>query len=87
MFYVYVLKDERGKTYIGYSSNLKRRFQQHQKGDGYTKRGHGWQLCYYEAYQSEADARRRERTLKKSPQSRRWMYERIEESMKLCGKN
>lgn len=30
MQYVYILRDEQGKLYVGYSSNLKQRMQDHQ---------------------------------------------------------
>ena len=61
MFYVYVLKSPvRGQIYIGYTANLRERFQSHQE----MPRHKGWVLIYYEAYRSEQDARDRERMLK-----------------------
>ena len=59
MFYTYVLIHRRTKRlYIGFSTNLKQRVASHQRRDP------DWQLAYYEAYASEADARQRERDLK-----------------------
>jgi putative endonuclease len=84
MYYVYVLANTEGKTYTGYTRDLKRRISEHTQGDGYTKSGSTWQLCYYEAFFSEQDAFRRERALKKSSQARRWLRERIKESVQLC---
>jgi len=58
MYYVYLLKWNRNnKFYIGYTENLKRRLNQHRKESNFN-------LIYYEAYQSEEIARRRERRLK-----------------------
>ena len=60
MFYVYVLKSPvHGQIYIGYTADLRKRIESHQK------EGHqGWILIYYEAYREEQDARDRERMLK-----------------------
>ncbi len=65
MYYVYVLQNElKTKTYVGYTSDLKRRLKEHNESNkGYTGRGK-WGLIYYEAYLSEEDARERERKLK-----------------------
>ena len=88
MYYVYVLVNDEGKTYTGYTSDLKRRISEHKHGDGHTKRGSSnWQLCYYEAFNSKQDALRREQSLKKSSQARRWLRERIKESIKLRRKS
>lgn len=57
MHYVYVLRLGISEWYIGYTKDLKRRFQEHQ--NKYTG-----ELIYYESYQSEKLARDRERKLK-----------------------
>jgi putative endonuclease len=66
MFYVYILqslKDE--KLYIGYSSNLKRRLEEHKTGGSKsTKCRLPFRLVYYEAHISEDDAKRREKYFK-----------------------
>lgn len=79
MFYIYLLMDtvER-QTYIGYTSDLRRRFVQH-KDKKPT-------LVYYEAYQSEADARRREYALKRRGQTVRRLKERLADSFELCAR-
>ena len=87
MYYVYVLVSEDGKTYTGYTKNLKRRMTEHGHPSGYVKSGRDWRLCYYEAFLSKKDAVRRENALKKSSQSRRWLKDRIKESVKLCRKS
>ena len=66
MFYVYVLyslKDFR--LYIGYTSNLRRRFREHENGlVKSTKKRRLFQLLYYEAYICKINAERRERFYK-----------------------
>ena len=67
MFYVYLLRsDKNDKFYIGYSSDLRQRLQQHNQGQNIsTKSGIPWQLVYYEAFQTKALAMERERKLKR----------------------
>ena len=65
MYYVYVLKNEKGNLYIGFTKDLKERLKKHNsKGSRYTSRYDEWKLVYYEAYVSEKDAREREKRLK-----------------------
>jgi putative endonuclease len=66
MHYVYVLRSvsDHG-LYIGYSANLRRRFEQHVKGDSVATSHRGpWKLIYYEAYLEQSDALGRERYVK-----------------------
>ena len=66
MHYVYVLRSvsDHG-LYIGYSANLRRRFQQHIKGDSVaTSYGGPWKLICYESYLDQHDALGREKYLK-----------------------
>ena len=81
MYYVYLLKNEKGTKYIGYTSNLKRRLDEHNQGINESTKGHKWMLVYYEAFRAERDARKREKNLKQSGQGRRWLYERVSESL------
>jgi putative endonuclease len=66
MFYTYVLKSQKDKKlYIGYSSDLKIRFAQHRRGEvESTKHRRPLNLIFYEAFQNEKDAQRRERYFK-----------------------
>jgi putative endonuclease len=66
MFYIYVLKSLKDRNfYIGYSTNLKQRFEYHQKGYvKSTKARRPFELIFYEAYKSVTDAKRREKYLK-----------------------
>jgi putative endonuclease len=66
MHYVYVLRSESDHgLYIGYSANLRKRFEQHLKGDSLvTSYRAPWKLIYYEAYVDQSDALGREKYLK-----------------------
>lgn len=67
-FYVYVLESIKdGQRYIGYTNNLKRRIEEHNKGLTFsTKFRLPVRLIYYEACLQEQDAKRREHYLKTS---------------------
>lgn len=74
MYYVYILKRfDNQKTYIGYTSDLRRRFQEH-----HAKMP---ELIYYEAYRNKQDAQERERKLKQRGQSVRRLKERLRRSL------
>ncbi|MFA7253389.1 MAG: GIY-YIG nuclease family protein [Patescibacteria group bacterium] len=66
MYYVYILKSlSNNFTYVGYTTDLKKRFDYHQ--NGYvksTKAYKPFELIFYEAYKAMADAKRREKYLK-----------------------
>lgn len=66
MHYVYVIQSEIDKgLYIGMSSDLRRRFLEHQNGESRsTKSRRPWKLIYYEAYLMKQDAEGREKFLK-----------------------
>ena len=52
-------------NYVGYTKNLKLRFEKHQKGlVSSTKNRRPLELIYYEACKSQEDATRREKYLK-----------------------
>ncbi|MGB4966121.1 MAG: GIY-YIG nuclease family protein [Microgenomates group bacterium] len=79
MHYVYLLKDSGGKTYIGYSSDLKRRIKEHESGKVYTtKRMVKPKLVYYEAYSTSDEAKIRERKLKQYGSSYQGLMKRLE---------
>lgn len=71
MTYVYLLRSKTtNEIYIGSTRDLRRRFAEHNSGRSFsTARGIPWELLYYEAYQSERDARRREHQLKRHAQA------------------
>ena len=66
IYYVYILlslKDK--KFYIGFTNDLKRRLKEHNSGKNTsTKLISPFQLLYYEAHLSKADAMKRERYFK-----------------------
>ena len=84
MFYVYLIQsvDDARRQYIGFTKDLRRRLKEHnsEASKGYT-RGARWRLVYYEAYLSEADARRREKRLKADGRARRQLIARVEHSL------
>lgn len=63
-YYVYVLESEVDKSwYIGYTSNLSKRIEEHNNGDSYyTKRKMPWRIIYYEVSFDKFDAIAREKT-------------------------
>ncbi len=84
MFYVYVLKSSKDEElYIGSSNDLKRRLAEHQNGKSFsTQFRRPFELIYYEAYKKEKDARDREHALKFRGNARRFLKERMKESLK-----
>lgn len=66
MYYAYLLRSEKDrKWYIGYTSNLRRRIQDHNQGRNKSTASRGkLTLIYYEAYLHKMDALGRERFLK-----------------------
>lgn len=78
MFYTYILlslKDN--KWYTGYSNDLKRRFEEHNKGLVYaTTKRRPFKLIYYEACLDEDDAKAREEYLK-SGMGKRYVRNRL----------
>ncbi len=84
MYYVYFLKSKKyNESYIGSTNDLRRRLFQHNKGaETSTKRYKPWRLVYYEAYQSEKDARERETKLKNHGNAVRELKKRTQRSLK-----
>lgn len=66
VYYVYILKSLKDKRiYTGYSSDLKKRFNQHKLGEvKSTQNRRPLKLIYYEAYLDKKDAQEREKYLK-----------------------
>jgi putative endonuclease len=81
-FFIYILESETtGGIYIGHTSDLERRLEEHnnpQMGKNrYTRKQKGpWRLIYSEEKKSRSEAMRRERFLK-SGQGREWIYKDI----------
>ncbi len=79
-FYVYIMSNEkRGVLYIGVTSNLLRRIQEHKQGlfEGFTKKYNLHNLVYFEQGENAFGAIAREKQLK--AWHRNWKTNLIEE--------
>jgi len=85
VYYVYVLKSLKDqKIYTGYSSDLKRRFLQHQSGlVKSTKNRRPIKLIYYEAFLDKKDAQNRERYLKSGGKAKIGLKLQIKNSLEI----
>jgi len=85
MFYVYILKSKQDeKLYVGCTSDLKKRFFDHNKGlIVSTKPRRPFIVIYYEAYLSHDDAFEREHQLKRFGGSMTHLKKRIKKSLVL----
>jgi putative endonuclease len=77
---VYVLQSQKDKSiYIGYTNDLKRRFEEHNKGlCPSTKDRAPFRVAACETYSSEIDARTREVRLKKFKNAYKELLKRIQ---------
>lgn len=67
MYYVYLLRslNNSSKTYIGYTTDIRQRFERHNSGGSiYTKDDKPWKLETYIAFADEKKARTFEKYLK-----------------------
>ena len=83
MYYVYLLQslENQEKTYIGYTSDLKRRLKEHNTNHkGYTGKDN-WKLVYYEAFLDKSDAKDREKKLKQDGRARYQLLKRVNKSL------
>ena len=76
-FWIYVLANPQGKTYVGQTVDLERRLAEHNDptfhGTLHTKRHPGlWRLVHFEEYATRKEAMRRERELK-TGKGREWL--------------
>ena len=83
MFYVYLLQSKKDfSIYIGLTSNLRKRFKEHNQGKTRsTKPKRPFVLIYYEAYRNKTDARKRELELKKKAQRKEILLRQLENSL------
>ncbi len=65
-YYTYILESKKNNSlYIGYTSDLKKRFQEHNSGKSLaTKPFIPYKLIFYEAFLNRIDAKNREEYLK-----------------------
>ncbi|MFH1233897.1 MAG: GIY-YIG nuclease family protein [Patescibacteria group bacterium] len=66
MFYIYILRSRKNNSlYIGYTTDLKKRFKQHNNGESLATKPHRpYKLIFYEAFLDRIDAKNREEYLK-----------------------
>ena len=78
MYYVYILRSKKDRQfYVGYTNNLKQRFELHNKGMvESTKYRKPFTLVYYEACFDKEDALHREQYLK-TTYGKRYIRNRI----------
>jgi len=83
MFYTYVLQSEKNKKwYTGFTSDLRKRFKEHNNNlSTYTKGRGPFDLIYYEACLNEDDAKAREKYLK-SGRGKRFIKYRLKRFLK-----
>ena len=69
-FFVYIIgyrKKSKLITYVGYTRNLKKRLELHNKGKGAKfTRGRTWKVMYFEKYKAKKEAILREYYIKKN---------------------
>ena len=80
--FVYVLiskKNSKKYTYVGYTNNLKKRLDLHNKGMGAKfTRGKHWKIMYFEKYDTKSKALSREYYIKKNRKLRNLIKEKYE---------
>ena len=86
MYYTYILLSVKtGEWYTGYTTDLRKRFSEHQNGvSSWTKGRKPFKLIYYEACLNKADARSRELYLK-SGMGKRYVKNRLKRFLSLTG--
>ena len=72
MFYTYVIRNDKDKIYIGYTSDLEKRLLRHNgllrnKVTSFTYKNKGlWVIVYQEKFNTRTEAMKREKELKSS---------------------
>ena len=78
-YFVYVIcsdQDSKLTTYVGYTNNLKKRLNLHNKGKGAKfTRGRRWKIIYTEKYDTKREAKSREYYIKKNRKFRNLIKE------------
>jgi len=83
MHYVYLIRSLRDSSlYIGSTSDLRQRLQQHNALKSKSTKGHApYELIYYEAYKAKHDALTREIQLKRFSQGYQHLKRRLVASL------
>ncbi len=78
-YFVYVISsgtNSKLTTYVGYTNNLKKRLNLHNKGKGAKfTRGRRWKIIYTEKYDTKSEAKSREYYIKKNRKFRNLIKE------------
>ena len=82
VYFVYILQSGSDHSfYIGYTSDLNRRLEEHNSGrTRYTAQKRPWAVVYYEELKTKTDALKREKFLKK--QKNRAFYQKLIDTYK-----
>lgn len=74
--YMYVVKCKDNTLYTGYTNNLKKRIDMHNKGTGakYTKSRRPVQLCYVETFETKREAMQAEYKFKQLTRKQKLAY-------------
>ena len=67
IYYIYILRCRDGSLYTGWTNDLAKRTEAHNKGQGakYTKGRGPVELIYHEEYSNKSEALKREYTIKR----------------------
>jgi len=85
MYYVYVLRNNAGKLYTGYTRDLRKRLEEHASAKStYTSSRGPYELIYYEASMNMSDALAREKYLK-TGMGKRYLKNRVKRFLALTG--
>lgn len=86
LYYVYVIRSiKSGMLYTGFTSDLRKRFNEHQSGKStYTKSRGPYELIYFEASFNANDALAREKYLK-TGMGKRYLKNRMKRFLALTG--
>lgn len=87
-YYTYVLQSiKNNRYYTGFTSDLRKRFNQHNNNESTYTKGRGpFELIYYEACKNQKDAAQREIYLK-SERGKRYLKERLKRFLVRTGCN
>ena len=71
--YIYVVECQDGTFYTGYTTDIKRRLEEHNSGEGakYTRGRYPVILKHQESFSSRSQAQKREYQIKKLPRSKK----------------
>ena len=83
MYYTYLLQNKKGRWYTGCTSDLRKRFKQHNDNKVASTKGRGpFVLIYYESCLNKKDAFAREEYLK-SGMGKRYLRNRLKRFLSL----